>query len=84
MTTPTVGRIVHFWRSYQPDVEDDAQPFAAIVTRVHDHALVDLQVFGYGEDDAPHQFHAASVRLQQEGMEPPAQGEAFCVWPARV
>jgi len=73
---PTVGRIVWFWRSYQPDVVDDAQPMAAIVAYVHSDIMVNLSVI----DHNGHHFSKTSVRLQQEGSDPPAFNEMYCEW----
>jgi len=68
---PTPGRVVWFIPHGHPP---HAEPYAAIITFVHDVRLVNLCVFNY----AGTSFPATSIVLVQEGDDKPDQ--AYAKW----
>lgn len=73
---PTIGRVVWYWRPYNPNLPPmaDEQPNAAIVAFVHDDRTVNLNVINH--DGAG--FSAKNVQLLQGDDVRPRGG--FCEW----
>jgi hypothetical protein len=76
-TEPTVGRIVHYWpddlEQVAPEfgVIDASQPFAAIVTFVHDQYVVNLVVTD----------HYGNMRARSSVPWGRSYGRSGWVWP---
>jgi hypothetical protein len=77
--SPTVGRVVWYTPvdNDEPErvVDHGDQPFAAIVTYVHNDRMVNLAVFGHNGVAQPR----TSVQLVQEGDDKPS-GTPYCEW----
>lgn len=70
MISPTVGRIVWFYHSGEPE-----NPMAAIVVKVHDDRLVNLCVFTHESHPHPRPH----VVLLQDNDKPGERSE-WCAW----
>ena len=70
MISPTVGRIVWFWKFGEPkENEPTTSPEAAIVTYVHSDTMLNLSVFDHNGVQRPE----TSVYLLQDGNERTSQ-----------
>lgn len=79
MIRPTVGRVVWFYpgnddvhSSFQHN--EDEEPLAAIITKVHNDHLINLAVF----DAGGHHWPTGSVILVQDGEKKP--GTRYATW----
>jgi len=70
MISPTVGRVVWFYHSGEPE-----NPMAAIVAKVHDDRLVNLMAIS--PEGHPHP--RPSVPLLQDDDKPDGRSE-WCAW----
>lgn len=70
---PSVGRVVH----YYPPGRKNAEPQAAIITKVHEERVVNLAIFN--EAGQPVLEPPTSILLVQEGDDAP-DGGGYCGW----
>lgn len=74
MITPTVGRVVWFYKDGKPHTE---QPYAAIVTYVHSDTMINVVAFDYNGVS----FGETSVLLiQDEGSYGNPGGGSWACW----
>lgn len=72
MIKPTIGRVVHYYPMHHDEV---AQPFAALITYVHNDRLVNLAYF-----DAGGVAGSAKVVTLLQDDEIAADGSDYCCW----
>lgn len=77
MITPTVGRVVHYWRANEkPERNVLEDPCAAIITRVFGPQMINVVVFS--PEGVP--TGRTSIWLKQEGGEPIDEQAEHCTW----
>jgi hypothetical protein len=77
MRRPTVGRIVHFYKSGLDLNGQGDGPYPAIVTQTFDGPYVNLKVLGFGQEA----WDEGSVSEKPETV--PEDGFRYWEWPPR-
>jgi hypothetical protein len=72
--SPTIGRVVWYWKNPPAEGDNKTQPEAAIVCYVHSDILVNLHVFDHNGVACS----VTSVVLRQPGDGKPAH--SYCEW----